>query len=143
MDDNLQLTTEGERLCKMWSEDVPIAISTPNLEAFDRWWNTYPGTDTFTHKNKSFKGNRAIRVRKDECKSKFNKILAEGNYDVDKMIQALQIEVEQKKDASVKTGLNKMTYMQNSLTYLNQRTFEPYIELIGKKVEVKARETAI
>ena len=36
----------------------------------------------------------------------------------------------QKKDNSVKTGVNKMTFMQNSLTYLNQRTFEPFIELI-------------
>ena len=43
----------------------------------------------------------------------------------------------QKKENSLKTGVNKMTFMQNSLTYLNQSTFEPYIELIkeGQKIQ--------
>jgi len=45
--------------------------------------------------------------------------------------------VAQKKENSVKTGTNRLSYMQNSFTYLNQRSFEPFIELIkeGGKVE--------
>jgi hypothetical protein len=45
--------------------------------------------------------------------------------------------VLQKKESSLKNSTNKLTYMQNSLTYLNQRSFEPFIELIkeGNKVE--------
>ena len=52
------------------------------------------------------------------------------------MIAALEYEVLQKKENSVKTKTNRLTFMQNSLTYLNQRTFEPFIELIreGKKI---------
>jgi hypothetical protein len=52
------------------------------------------------------------------------------------MIAALEYEVLQKKENSVKVKTNKLTYMQNSLTYLNQRSFEPFIELVkeGKKV---------
>ena len=46
------------------------------------------------------------------------------------LLEAIKYEVLQKKENSVKTGVNKMTFMQNSLTYLNQRTFEPFIELI-------------
>ena len=41
------------------------------------------------------------------------------------------------KENSVKAKANKLTYMQNSLSYLNQRAFEPFIELIkeGNKIE--------
>jgi hypothetical protein len=99
-------------------------------DEFERWWKAYPGTDTFTHAGKKFRGTRAMRVRKDECKLKFNKILGEGEYTVHELIKALELEVNQKKENSVKSGTNRMTFMQNSLTYLNQRTFEVFIELI-------------
>jgi hypothetical protein len=97
---------------------------------FDRWWKAYPGTDTFVHKGKSFSGSRSMRVRKDDCKVKLNKILSEGEYTIDDLVKALEFDVLQKKENSLKTGTNKLTYMQNSLTYLNQRSFEPFIELI-------------
>ena len=53
------------------------------------------------------------------------------------MIEALNFDVLQKKENSVKTGTNRLSFMQNSFTYLNQRSFEPFIELIkeGGKVE--------
>ena len=103
---------------------------------FDEWWKTYPGTDTFTHKKQDFTGTRSMRVKKDECKAKLNSILAEGEYTIKEMIAALEYEVMQKKENSYKTKTNKLSYMQNSLTYLNQRTFEPFIELVreGKKI---------
>lgn len=109
---------------------------------FDRWWNLYPGTDTFTHKGQAFTGTRGMRVKKDECKLKFNNILLEGDYKADELIAALEYEVLQKKENSVKTKTNRLTFMQNSLTYLNQRSFEPFIELIkdGKAIQ-EAPET--
>ena len=109
---------------------------------FDKWWNKYPGTDTFTYKGQSFTGTRGMRVKKDECKLKFNNILAEGEYTADELIAALEYEVLQKKENSVKTKTNRLTFMQNSLTYLNQRSFEPFIELIkdGKAIQ-EAPET--
>jgi hypothetical protein len=104
---------------------------------FADWWKAYPGTDTFTHKGKRFSGSRGLRQKKDECKTKFNKILEEGTYTCDELIAALEYEVSQKKEASVKAATNRMMYMQNSLTYLNQRTFESFVELIreGGKIE--------
>jgi len=104
-------------------------------DEFDRWWKAYPGTDSFTYRGKTFTGSRSMRVRKEECKIKFKKILEEGEYTIDELIAALEYEVLQKKENSIKTGANKLTFQQNSLTYLNQRTFEPFIEL------VKAGET--
>ena len=97
---------------------------------FEAWWKAYPGTDTFVHKGNNFTGSRSLRTKKDDCKIKFDKILEEGEYTVEEMIAALQYEVLQKKENSVKQKANKLTFMQNSLTYLNQRTFEPFIELV-------------
>ena len=104
-------------------------------DEFERWWKAYPGTDTFTYRGKSFTGSRSMRVKKDECKIKLKKILEEGEYIIDELVAALEYEVLQKKESSLKAGTNKLTFQQNSLTYLNQRTFEPFIEL------VKAGET--
>lgn len=105
-------------------------------EDFDLWWRTFPGTDTFTYKNQSFTGTRSLRAKKDECKVKIGKILGEGEYTISELISALEYEIIQKKENSIKTKTNKLSYMQNTLTYLNQRTFEPFIELIreGHKI---------
>jgi len=104
---------------------------------FDKWWNRYPGTDTFTYKGQSFTGTRGMRVKKDDCKIKFNNIIGEGEYTSTEMIAALEYEVLQKKENSIKTKTNRLTFMQNSLTYLNQRSFEPFIELIREGNTVK------
>lgn len=137
--DECLLTLDGKALIDFLSTPMETKMERrkPVEDHFNNWWKVYPGTDTFNYKGKSFTGTRSIRVKKDECKLKFDKIMNEGEYTVDEMIKALEFEVMQKKENSLKTGVNKMTFMQNSLTYLNQRTFEPYIELIkeGQKVQ--------
>jgi len=138
--DNYKLTTKGKELLsfiKTDGENTKLKKSKPKDDDFDRWWKAYPGTDTFTHNEKSFTGTRSMRVKKDDCKVKFNKILSEGEYTVDELIAALQYEVLQKKENSVKSKTNKLSFMQNSLTYLNQRTFEPFIELIREGATIK------
>jgi len=134
-----KLTKEGDEILVFFDQPSreTIAKVRPSDDVFESWWKLYPGTDTFTHKGSTFSGSRGLRVNKDECKLKFDKILGEGEYTADVMIEALKFDVLQKKENSVKTKTNKVTYMQNSLTYLNQRTFEPFIELIkeGAKVE--------
>ena len=135
-----KITMIGKAVMSFLDEEVTaetkLVKKKPNVEDFELWWKTYPGTDTFTHKNQNFVGTRSMRVKKDECKVKINSILAEGEYTIKEMIAALEYEVLQKKENSVKVKTNKLTYMQNSLTYLNQRSFEPFIELVkeGKKV---------
>jgi len=107
---------------------------------FDKWWNKYPGTDTFSYKGESFTGTRGMRVKKEECRVKFDSILSEGEYTAQELLAALEYEILQKKENSIKTKVNRLTFMQNSLTYLNQRSFEPFIELIreGKVIKESA-----
>lgn len=147
IDEALCVTKEGKALLD-YVADENVAEFTLERKVlkendFDRWWKAYPGTDTFVHKGKSFSGSRSMRVRKDDCKVRMNKILAEGEYTMDEMIAALELDVLQKKENSIKTNSNKLSYMQNSLTYLNQRSFEPYIELVRSNQTVKESSTAV
>jgi hypothetical protein len=107
---------------------------------FDKWWGLYPGTDTFTYRSQSFTGTRSMRTKKEECKVKYNNVLAEGDYTAKELLTALEYEILQKKENSIKTKTNRLTFMQNSLTYLNQRSFEPFIELVreGKTIKESA-----
>lgn len=107
----------------------------PATAEFDKWWKTFPGTDIFTHKNRKFSGNRSLRTGKEECRLKFEKILLEGEYTAAQLTEALEYDVLSKKEASILEGTNKLKYMQNSLTYLNQRSYEPFIELIQEGIK--------
>ena len=138
-DDKLTLT--GKSVLGFLDEKstaTKLVIKKGSEDDFDNWWKAYPGTDTFKCGNKSFTGTRSLRAKKDECKIKLHKILDEGEYTIKELIDALEFEVNQKVNNSIKTNTNKMSFMQNSLTYLNQRTFEPFIELIreGHKQEI-------
>lgn len=142
--ENYKLTIEGKELLAFF--DTPtretIVRVRPADDLFEAWWKLYPGTDTFTHAGVSFTGSRGLRVYKEECKIKFDKILGEGEHTANDLIEALNFDVLQKKENSVKLKTNKMTYMQNSLTYLNQRTFEPFIELIKEGVKIEQQSSA-
>lgn len=133
------ITLLGKSMLDFLKEESVTKIEKIKIpdSCFDDWWKAYPGTDTFTHQNKKFTGTRSLRQKKDECKAKFNKILAEGTYTCDELISAVEFEVMQKKEVSVKEKTNKLSFMQNSLTYLNQRSFEPFVELIkdGNTIE--------
>jgi len=141
--EEFKMTTVGKAILGFLDEEgepyKKLVKKKASSESFDLWWKAYPGTDTFTHSGKDFTGTRSLRAKKDDCKAKLNSILAEGEYTIEEMIAALEYEVLQKKENSVKTKTNKLSYMQNTLTYLNQRTFEPFIELIrdGKKIVEK------
>ena len=46
-----------------------------------------------------------------------------------------------KKEASVKNNENRLSFIQNSLTYLTQRSFEPFIEMIKTGMEIPNAQT--
>ena len=134
-----KLTTLGKDLLEFLNAKAGAKIikRKPATTDFEEWWKVYPGTDSFDYKGKKFTGTRAIRKGKDECRLKFDKILLEGEYTAAQLIAALNYEIKQKKESSISTGTNRMTYMQNSVTYLNQRAYEPYIELISSGEEIQ------
>jgi hypothetical protein len=137
-----KITIIGKQVLSFLNEKIeqPKIIKKKKESDFDKWWNQYPGTDTFTYKSQDFTGTRGMRVKKEECKLKFNNIVEEGEYTSIELIAALEYEILQKKENSIKTKVNRLTFMQNSLTYLNQRSFEPFIELIreGKTIKESA-----
>jgi hypothetical protein len=114
-----------------------IVKKTQTHAEFEKWWAAYPGTDIFVYKGKSFTGGRTLRVHRDDCQAKLDAILAEGEYTIDQLIAALEYEVKQKKETSLKMGTNRLTFMQSSITYLNQRSFQNYMELIDQGVDIK------
>jgi len=116
-------------------KDEKFVKKKANDSGFDKWWKVYPSTDTFTYRGQKFSGSRGLKQAKSECKRKFNDILMEGDYTEAQLISALEYDVLQKKERSVQSKTNKLTYMQNSLTYLNQRSFEPFIELMSTEDE--------
>lgn len=128
-----KITTIGKELLAFIDskEEKKIVKQKPATTEFNDWWLAYPGTDTFTHKGKTFTGSRTLRQNKDECRLKYDKILIEGEYTSSQLIEALKFDVLQKKEASLLQKTNKLTYMQNSFTYLNQRSYEAFIELIS------------
>ncbi len=136
-----KMTTQGKELLVFMEtkQSTKLVKHKAITSDFDEFWKNYPGTDTFSYNGRSFTGSRSLRVDKDNCRTKFNKILLEGEYSATQLTEAMKYDVLQKKEASIRTGTNKLSYMQNSLTYLNQRSFEPFIELIsqGNAVEVK------
>ncbi len=139
VEDKLTLTGKSVLEFLTTAEDTTKFVKKRKTDDdFELWWKAYPGTDTFKYAGKSFTGTRSLRAKKDECKAKLHKILDEGEYTIKELIDALEFEINQKVNNSIKTGVNKMSFMQNSLTYLNQRTFEPFIELIreGHKQEI-------
>jgi hypothetical protein len=134
-----KLTVLGKDLLEFvgTTDSKKIIKRKPATTDFEEWWKNYPGTDSFEYKGKVFKGTRAIRKGKDECRLKFDKIILEGEYTAAKLIDALKYEVLQKKETSAATNTNRMTFMQNSVTYLNQRAFEAYIELINEGATIE------
>jgi hypothetical protein len=144
--EQFKITVLGRNLLEFMNSRAKtskIVKKTQTFAEFERWWAAYPGTDIFTHKGKSFSGGRTLRVNKDECQLKLDAILAEGEYTIDQLIAALEYEVTQKKENSFKTGTNRLSYMQGSLTYLNQRSFQNYIELINQGVVIKEADEPI
>ena len=137
-DDN-KLSIPGRELLVFVDSKESKRIKKPVVESseFSLWWECYPRTDTFEYRGKKFIGSRGLRVAKDDCRTKFNKIMLEGEYTKDQLIKALQLDVYQKKEKSYQTASNKLSYMQNSLTYLNQRSFEPFLELIETGVKIE------
>ena len=134
-EDEDKLTNTGKDLLKFIGnqENKEIVKRKPITTDFEEWWKHYPPTDSFDVNGVTFKGSRALRRAKQECRRKFQTIVNEGDYTAQQIIDALKFEVEQKIERSLKERKNMLTFMQGSVTYLNQRTFEGFIELMEQE----------
>lgn len=126
-----KITVEGENLLNFLSSDIGVKFvkKKPGAGAIDVFWKIFPARDTFEYKGRKFEGARSLRTAKDDCREKLESILNEGEYTSNQVMAAIEYDITMKKEQSVKTGKNNLTYLQNSLTYLRQRSFEPFIGL--------------
>ena len=109
---------------------------------FDNWWASYPATGDFEYRGVKFTGDRSYRVKKDDCRAKFETIINEG-YTADEMINAIKLQVHRLKESSIKERMNKLKYLQNSFTYLHQRSFESFVDLVRSGVKAEEEKPKV
>lgn len=117
------------------NKDIPVKNQQTNND-FNEWWKIFPSTDTFEYNNVKFNGCRSLKQKKEECRLKFNRIVSDGEFTAEEIIDATIFDVQSKMKESIKRNSNKLTYLQNSFTYLNQRSFQGFVDLV-KKIDVE------
>lgn len=120
--------------------DNPVNYKSPNRsknkvqveysEDFLKWWEAYPPTDNFTYRGIDYIGTRTLRLKKEECFTEYIKLSEE--YGVQRMLNALNKEVQVRKDVSAQKSQNQLTYMKGTVPYLNSKSFKVFLD---KKVE--------
>lgn len=141
-----KITTIGQELLLFMETKIAGKIIRKKVDdsLFSQFWENYPKTDTLVFPNKKFSGCRTLRQNESACRLKFDEYILNGIYTGEQMVEALKYDVANKKEMSLKTNTNKLTYMQNSLTYLNQKSFDAYIglnETTSKEEDIIPEET--
>ncbi len=122
-----------EELLAISNGNTPISYKANNTirdTNFEKWWSTYPSTAAWvTEDGKKFISGRSLRSgSKEDNRKAYLKIINEGNYTDEELILCLKYEIDAKKKQSLDTNSNHLQFMKGSLAYLNQRTFENFIE---------------
>lgn len=138
-----KITLVGKDLLKFIKtdddSDVKIVKRKPITTDFEEWWKNYPSTDSFKVNNQVFKGTRSLRRGKEECKRKFKAILEEGDYTAEQLIESLKFEVNNRIERSLSEKKNILSFMQGSIPYLNQRSFEGFIEMMKTEKDTPSK----
>lgn len=131
------LTTVGQELLIFLDTKELKKLMKKKVDSteFNLWWEAFPSTNTFTYKGVHFEGDRSLRQKENDCRLKIDKILLDGKYTIQDLIDALNREVTQKKESSIRERENKLKYMHNSLTYLNQEDYKSFIKLNREEKE--------
>lgn len=137
------LITKEEKITKLGLEILDFISKKTNktfiklkIESsdFDEWWNIFPTTDIFTYKGKNFEGTRSLRTGKEKARLLFNKMIIDGKYTKEEIINATLYDIELKKHNSYIKGSNQLTFLQNSATYLYNESFESFIKFGKPKI---------
>lgn len=106
----------------------------PKTTDFDKWWEIFPSNDKFVVRNKSFGPTRAFKTNKDGCRLLFNKMVLDKEYTAEQIINATLYDVNLKKERSFKKNSNQLKFLQNSHTYLYQKTFSGFVDMKVEEV---------
>lgn len=96
---------------------------------FDEFWAAYPANDAFGQ----WMRTRALKSNKSGCETAYGTAIGNG-VTHEELINALKWEVADRKSKS--TVSNKMSFMKNSATWLNQREYEIILEE-NKNVDIE------
>lgn len=132
-----RVTLDGEELLDYLEEDgekIKEIIKKVRSEGFEKWWTTYPSTNMFVYKGKTFAGTQNKKIKKEDCKRLFQKIVNEGILSED-IIGATEYHFQVAKDISFKERKNQLSYIANSERYLREKMFQPYIVLYKNKIK--------
>lgn len=144
LSEDYKITISGKELLEFInSNSVCLPKTKKENNFFDLWWEAYPANNKLECKGISFEATRSFRLKKEDCKKKFNAILNEGEYSPEQLINALKYEVSKKKEESFEKKENKLTYLQNSFTYLNQRSYEGFIDMVILESEINEEDKII
>ena len=144
-EDGLSITLDGKEVLVFLTSKEPKGLPKKEKTSYDTefgiWWKSFPDKDTFDHGGKHFEGARTLRINEKRCREIFNEIISSRVYTAQEIIDATSMDILKKKNMSVRTNTNKLSYLQNSATYLYQKSFEPYIESVrsGEKVKPESR----
>lgn len=97
------------------------------LEKFDEWWDVFPTSDNFVVNGRMFPGVRKLTTDKEGCRKIFN-ALTVNEFTVEDVIRATKYHINMAKQKSYSERANKLTYIPNSLRYLREKYFQPYIK---------------
>lgn len=141
--EDLKLTLKGQEVIKQLIGGEEIKAKKREKSQFDFWWEIYPSTNCFSVKGKSFDGTQKKNIRKDDCRAKFNKYVESGEFTAEDIISATQFHIQMCMDQSFKKKENQLTFCPNSLRYINEKYFEPYIRLskISKNLDKIEQES--
>ncbi len=122
------LTLLGEEILSFIDskgENIKLNNKVVNVNDFDLWWEIFPANNKFD----IFKATRTFKVKKDDCKTLFNKYVNEKKWTAKEIIDATKYDIEIRKENSIKKRENQLTFLQNSHTYLYQESFQGFIGL--------------
>jgi len=107
-------------------------IKDQSNSSFEVWWKVFPATDGFEYRGQKFEKTRALRTGESVCRILFEKNSTTTAYTAEQIIEATKAHLELVKRQSIKTGTNKMSFINNSQTYLRNRIYEAFM---GEKTE--------
>lgn len=102
---------------------------------FLEFWAEFPSTNSFD----GFPGVRKLKVNQEKCAAEYDRLLKYIRHE--DMIKALKYHVELTKELSRKEGRNKMDYFVNSLRYLKEKYFEPFIGQVKQEKKTQIINT--
>lgn len=101
---------------------------------FEEFWAVFPGTSQFTYNGKKFIGERVLKANKQVCLKLYNDVVLYSKdsggttrHNASVLLKALQVQVENIKIESYKSGQNRMQYMKSCEVYLRQKAHEPWL----------------